>query len=503
MTHWQSSQLILILTVRPSTPNTLSMETSRRSTFFCFCLSRYCRLVIDYTEDMINHKPKPKGICKELCEAFLGTFDKHALFVHEGNRNFLIRGVIAINACFYFGFWFMAYSGVPSGTGALLLNKFSGAAIQKNLGRLQAVLIAQVVPHLVVRGLGTSCKWGRIGLQVLAIIGWELITCYVYYTSSTYGYIGCLTAAFGVPVLSYPCATPLVGSAATTADNLYQVASFTKLMQTTIAIIILTLVDLALASDRASTKANDSIKYAYLAIDAGLQAVFGERHVKGSKNGAVKSNQVKQRPTIELNWQLKAKARGQKVKLNFETGQRAPGFINGLLIDCEFYGGQAALEPRYWMAPWSVDYYDLLVRSGFLLRADLLQIERALLDTKGKYHDIFEKVRGSEAFQNVGEDLCNTMHDCMFLVQGVLDNETKKPLGDTLVSKMTQCEGVDELDAMGDLWDQINTGNLKYPGAPPKNLEDDEITRLNVTLMMMESAIETIAGVIRGCIKEA
>jgi hypothetical protein len=56
---------------------------------------------------------------------------------------------------------------------------------------------------------------------------------------------------------------------------------------------------------------------------------------------------------------------------------------------------------------------------------------------------------------------------------------------------------------MGELWDQINTSDLKYPNAPPKNLEDDEICRLNVTLMMMESSIETIAFVIKASIKEA
>lgn len=471
--------------------------------FFCFCLSRYCRLVIDYTEDMINDKPKPKGICKELCEAFLGTFDKHALFVHEGNRNFLIRGTISILICFYFGFYFLSYAGVPSGTGALLLNKFSGAAIQKNLGRLQAVLISQVVPHLIVAVLGTSCNWVRIGVQALAMIGWELITCYVYYTSTTYGYIGCLTAAFGIPTIAYPCAAPLTGAAALAADTAFQVASFTKLVQTTMAIIILTSVDLVLATDRASTLAIDNIKHAYLAIDAGLQAVFGQRHTKGSKNGAVKSGQVQKRPSIELTAQNRAKAKGKAWKLKLETGQRAPGFINDLLVQSEFFGGQAALEPRYWMAPWSVDYYDTLLRSGYLLRADLLQIERALLDTKGKYHDLFEKFRGSEAFQRVGQDLTDTMADCMFLVQGILANDTKKPMGEQLLSKMNQCEGVDELDAMGDLWDQINTSDLKYPPTPPKNLEDDEICRLNVTLMMMESAIETIAGVIRACIKEA
>merc|ERR1719463_233865 len=105
-----------------------------------------------------------------MIDAFRDIFDKSELF-DEHNINFLMRGFISIIICFYFGMLYMNYAGVPSGTGALLLNKFSGAAIQKNLGRLQAVLVSQVVPHLIVTVLGASCNYVRIGVQILAIIG--------------------------------------------------------------------------------------------------------------------------------------------------------------------------------------------------------------------------------------------------------------------------------------------------------------------------------------------
>lgn len=44
---------------------------------------------------------------------------------------------------------------------------------------------------------------------------------------------------------------------------------------------------------------------------------------------------------------------------------------------------------------------------------------------------------------------------------------------------------------------------MKYPRNHPTTLEDDEVCRLNVALMMMESTCETIASVIKSCIKEA
>jgi hypothetical protein len=147
-------------------------------------------------------------------------------------------------------------------------------------------------------------------------------------------------------------------------------------------------------------------------------------------------------------------------------------------------------------------YYDGLVRSAYLIRADLNNIERAILDSKGKYSDIFSSFRKTDSYEKVSTDLCETMHDMMHLVQGVIDNETKKPMGDFLLSKMQQCEGVDQLDEMEGLWHTINS-EVKYPSESPKSMEDDEVCRLNVALMMMESTCENIANVIKACIKES
>jgi len=482
-------------------PNEVITGDLQAEHFFVYCLSRYAGLAIQYTENMINDEPRPKGICKTMIDSFCDIFNKQELF-DEHNLNFLMRGFLSIIICFYFGMYFMTYAGVPSGTGSLLLNKFSGAAIVKNLGRLQAVLISQVVPHLICSVLGTSCSYPRICVQALFMIGWELLTCYIYYSSTQYGYIGCLTAAFGIVPLTYPCAPAMSASAALATDTAFQVASFTKIIQTTIAIIILTSVDLVLAKERASTKARDAIKHSFLCIDSGLQGVFAPRHRKGDKAGVIKSGHIKARPQIELTAAAKAKASGKKWKLFLETGQRAPGMIANLLSQAEFFGAQAGLEPRYWMAPWPTVYYDGLVRSAYLIRADLGNIERAILNSAGKYSDIFHGFRNTDSFTKVANDLTETMHDMMHLVQGVIDNETKKPMGDFLLSKMAQCEGVDQLDEMDNLWHQIN-GDTKYPAEPAATMEDDEVCRLNVALMMMESACENIASVIKACIKES
>merc|ERR1719284_1433529 len=48
--------------------------------FFVYCLSRYTGLAIEYTENMINDKPRPKGICKTMIDEFCNIFDKSELF---------------------------------------------------------------------------------------------------------------------------------------------------------------------------------------------------------------------------------------------------------------------------------------------------------------------------------------------------------------------------------------------------------------------------------------
>jgi len=75
-------------------------------------------------------------------------------------------------------------------------------------------------------------------------------------------------------------------------------------------------------------------------------------------------------------------------------------------------------------------------------------------------------------------------------------------MGDFLLSKMAQCEGVDQLDEMEGLWHTINQ-ETKYPSESPQSMEDDEVCRLNVALMMMDSTCENIANVIKACIKES
>merc|ERR1719269_529727 len=123
----------------------------------------------------------------------------------EDYKSFTIRNTISISICYYVGMYFLGFSGIVAGSASVLLSKFTGSAIVKNLGRLQAVCIGNIAPHIIVRIFGTACPAPRIVASIVAMGMWEIISCYVFYASSTYGYIGCLVAAFSLSQLIYPC----------------------------------------------------------------------------------------------------------------------------------------------------------------------------------------------------------------------------------------------------------------------------------------------------------
>jgi len=173
--------------------------------FFFYTLSVYARYAMDYTDDLLNNPPVVKGCCRDIIDAGVAVFDTNLLMKDPDYISFTVRNTISITICYFVGMYFLGYSGIVAGSASVLLSRFAGAALVKNLGRLQAVCIGNIAPHIIVKIFGTACSTPRIVASVIAMACWEIVTCYVYYASSTYGYIGCLTAAFALYQLIYPC----------------------------------------------------------------------------------------------------------------------------------------------------------------------------------------------------------------------------------------------------------------------------------------------------------
>merc|ERR1711879_765867 len=98
----------------------------------------------------------------------------------------------------------------------------------------------------------------------------------------------------------------------------------------------------------------------------------------------------------------------------------------------EYMGSEANNEPRFHRAVWNIDFFNALVRSGFILRADLNMLEQVLKGRDGTYKDVFSTsghaIREMESFQKVKKDWYDTMADVLNLVNTILKNETNKPM---------------------------------------------------------------------------
>jgi len=457
--------------------------------FFFYTLSVYARYAMDYTDSLLNDPPVPKGLAKELIEAFVKMFDMNVLTKDPDYVSFVVRNTISITICYYVGMYYLGYSGIVAGSASVLLSKMAGSAIVKNLGRLNAVCIGNIAPHIIVRIFGVACSTPRIIASICAMASWEMLACYVFYASSQFGYIGCLVAAFSLGQLIYPC-SDLTGKAADAAEDAFETAIFAKLTQTVMAVAIMTCVDSLLARERASSMAINNFLAGMVGIDGGFQAAFAERDSAGNIKKGCK---LKARRTVDLT------GKGDLATVAIGS-ERKPGYIAGKLWMADTMGGEAPKEPRFHRGPFPTGYFSSMTRLAYILRAYLNELEHALMGSDGSFDDLFASIRDCGSFDKVKTDLMQTMEDVLNLAQVVLRNETCEDMTH-MVDKMTVLEGCDKLDDMPKLIEEINASSLAFPDAPETSLEDDLLCRIHVVLMIFDQVTYTLSQMVAASIK--
>jgi len=365
--------------------------------------------------------------------------------------------------------------------------------LQKNLGRIQAVVIGAVVPHILYMIMGTECDTHLIVVRLVVLFLFETLTLYIYYASPAYGYIGCLSSAFALTSLVYAC-----GPKPSAADEQsFGVASFQKMTQTIMGVLIMTFIDMVLSSERASTTARRELCKGMMAIDAFFQACFYERAPDGGlPEHAVQS--MKCRADIASDHEY------SRLAISLCHGKRQAGTIMAHVNQAAALGDEANKEPRYQRGVWPTDFFNAQVSALRVLRANLCIAEQVLKGTRRQGvpdYAALGSVTGTAEWDSVKFDVVDTMGNVIEMVQAIMENETNKPLP-LIKKKLNDLEGADKLESMGDLFDAINKTGLKYPSdVSISTIEDDEICRLNVLLMLFESNIETVAGMMKQCLK--
>jgi hypothetical protein len=289
--------------------------------------------------------------------------------------------------------------------------------------------------------------------------------------------------------------TQEAGAEAAAADDAYSFMQYTKILQTTIAVIIMMVVDSILSGGRASDLASQSLVRGLIHIDVWFQAAFTTRD---SETGDA-IDELTSREDI-----LKDKEFAKEVA-SIKAQDRKRGTIMALLSSAASLGAEADKEPRYHRIAWPSSFFSTVVHQGQILRANLNLVEQVLMgaNSDSLYDDVFSKIRSSQAWNSVRNDVVNTLGEAMYMVQEVLHNETDKPLPD-MIERAKKLEGAETLDDMPSLIKVINQSGLKYPqeGTKITSLEEDNICRINVVLMLMDASVGNIADIVKACLQQ-
>merc|ERR1712146_233795 len=104
---------------------------------------------------------------------------------------------------------------------------------------------------------------------------------------------------------------------------------------------------------------------------------------------------------------------------------------------------------------------------------------------------IFSPTSASWPRLTTSRDIMCTMEDVLNLTQEILRNETGLNMKH-LMDKMNALEGVDTLEDMPALIDEINT-KLEFPDPLEPSMEDDLLCRISVVFMIFENVCECMA----------
>merc|ERR1719388_402579 len=164
------------------------------------------------------------------------------------------------------------------------------------------------------------------------------------------------------------------------------------------------------------------------------------------------------------------------------------------------YNGAAKIEPRMWRCPWKSALYSDIVTQLGQIRLDILMLWFALAGSDGKPDAIFSKFEHATEFASVQSDLNSTLEDAHKLVIGILSDESGSFNG---LSMLKNTVGIDQLDALPGLIEDLSKGGLKFPGKVGDSMEDDEICQIGAAFLLLDTTIKHIAGLLSISIRQS
>jgi len=431
---------------------------------FCFSASSYGRIAIEYAEYMCDANfdetwREPNNMVLALKNGLGGIFDRSVLF-DLTHINFAVKNSVAILLCFYIGLhgyskMILQFSPGIANTASILLSRFTGSAMKKNLSRLQGVVIGLVVGEMAYAVLGWCELWAHIAMAVLLAL-WVSFTLFMYYDSPTYGGITILMAAFGTKYFLKECSSEVVDPAAT----------YYSVIDVVVCIVLMTLVDSVLSLGRPSRMAHKSMVAAWASIQKAMESLFDDAKTE-------------------------VRCRG--------------GAIRGQIHAAEHLGNEAEDEPRFWRTPWRASVFAASARCAMKVRTDLANMEYCISPD----HSIGDchKSKLLSDFMNLPE--CKEVQKRILFKIGQIDrllnilvHEEDATFPDVCEPEIMSDIRRQVADAMDSVISAANKAfDLKTPD-DSRMLDEDDCARISVILLsflgMVDSMRRFREAVVRG-----
>merc|ERR1719420_2488402 len=402
--------------------------------YFVLTLSAYARLVIDYSEMMMNSPPEGVGFGAAVMGGLKATWDMSAM-TDRFNINFTLVHFLALLVCWFWSVYVDNWGGGCVITAVFLMSPAVCPDVQVFLLVLNAVIVAVVAGTLVFQWTCGS-GFGDYILPWAALVLWAV---------GLYGVFA--KSVFLLPCLVFVALTPFrwVTSCPTGEIAAGARALWAGMVANVIAIVLVCSFQFFLAVDRPSNLAVNSLDDAF----GGLRKAF------------------------DAFW-----------KSEDCTGPM--GSVSGSCGSGSGYCGSAKIEPRMYRCPWKAGLYLDIVSHVQTIRLDILMLWFALAGSDGKPDSIFAKFADSNEFTSMKSDLNSTLEDAHGLAIAMISHEGGKFTGLNTIKHTT---GIDTLGDLEGLIAKLNT-RFKFPAQAPDTMEDDEVCQVSTICMLLDATIK-------------
>jgi hypothetical protein len=424
--------------------------------FFVLTLSAYARIVVEFA-DLVISAPAPRqqnSIVDVLMQNIKSTFDMDAMN-HEYNMNFTLRYFFSILFAFCYCVYVADWNPTCVIVSSVLISFNVGTDILGMVNTLSAVILAGVLPPIVLNlTCRTSHYFGITGylLPWVASVYW-LGCLYPVYSKSQFALLGILAAALG--------AFSLVGLCANVDITKEVSADGAKIVHMAFAVIINALCEVVMTGlykHKACALAVERLDFAFECMQQALVKFLQEEDISDAL---------------------------------------AP--VGGALDAGINFNKNACIEPRFWRIDWKGEFYVTLVNLLRRLRLDFLMLQAGGASGSRESGSVLALVDRQPEWSNVKDDLYRTLADGRKLSRELLEHELGRFDGLKNLSSMTDVDLLEDLPALL----RALANALQFPKATPATMEEDEICKISVVLVMLQSACCHMGQIIKTSVSTA